>query len=525
MVLGACKEKDDQAAALADLQAQMEEMQKGREDSPLVEEPVKEEEKEEESETPKISESELPKISESEFSDLKIENKVLRGSVDRSKETLKKSESKIEELEKTLEELQKEFEEYRKKYVLKIRAKAEGMKLATLEIPSGKIYKDVVISEVTELRIKLRHAGGAASLNVDTAPSEWVEKYALVSKESLVPEPVASGDADGLEKAEMDASDAIAIITGDKGVGTGFFVEGKGGYYLYTAAHVLSGNEQLEVTTSDGRKFKNLGRLEIAEGEDLVRLAIGVVPKHALELPKLGQVQDGAEITAFGNSGGGGVVNQAEGTVNGIGDSSFEVTAEIIQGNSGGAIVERDTSVALGVVTHAIAARTDVWAQSTRFTKVRRFAARLDRPIEWKKTTVFDFLKEPKAIEEIDRVTRLIFALSMLQPSGRGLRLNTRVGGEVTAMDIFRENSNMRAVQDLLKMNKELGERKIGLSKADLKKQYASYYRDLLSGSKAQSYRFQNLTMSSFHKKRSQESLMWRAKAEEALVARVVAMR
>ena len=516
MLLGSCKQEDDQAVALADLQAQMEEMQKGNEYSPLVEEPLEEEEKEEE--------SELPKISESEFSDLKIENKVLRGSVDRSTETLKKSESKIEELEKTLEDLQKEFEEYRKKYLLKIRAKAEGMKLATLEIPSGKIYKDVVISEVTELRIKLRHAGGAASLNVDTAPSEWVKKYALVSKESLVPEPFTSRNADGSEKAEMDAADAIAIITGDKGVGTGFFVEGKGGYYLYTAAHVLSGNKQLEVTTSDGRKFKSFGRLEIAEGEDLVRLAIGVVPKHALELPLSGQVQDGVGITAFGNSGGG-VVNQAEGTVNGIGDSSFEVTAEIIQGNSGGAIVERDTSVALGVVTHAIAARTDVWAQSTRFTKVRRFAARLDRPIEWKTTTVFDFLKEPKAIEEIDRVTRLIFTLSMLQPSGSGLRLNTLVGEGVTAMDIFRENSNMRAVQDLLKMNEELRERKIGLSKADLKKQYSSYYRDILSGSKAQSYRFQNLTMSSFHKKRSQESLMWRAKAEKALAARVVSMR
>ena len=113
----------------------------------------------------------------------------------------------------------------------------------------------------------------------------------------------------------------------------------------------------------------------------------------------------------------------------------------------------------------------------------------------------------------------------MLQPSGSGLRLNTLVGEGVTAMDIFRENSNMRAVQDLLKMNEELGERKIGLSKTDLKKQYSSYYRDILSGSKAQSYRFQNLTMSSFHKKRSQESLMWRAKAEKALAARVVSMR
>jgi predicted nuclease with TOPRIM domain len=237
MLLGACKQKDDQAAALADLQAQMEEMQKEREGPLLVDEAVEEEDKGEGSDAPKISEGELE--------NLKIENKILQGTFDRSKETLEKSEGKIEELEKKLEKLQKEFEDYRKKYVSKIRAKAEGMKLATLKVPSGKIYKDVVISEVTELRIKLRHAGGAASLNVDTAPSEWVEKYALVSKESLLPEPDASGDADRLDKEEMDASDAIAIITGDKGVGTGFFVEGKGAYYLYTAAHVLSGNEKL----------------------------------------------------------------------------------------------------------------------------------------------------------------------------------------------------------------------------------------------------------------------------------------
>ncbi len=47
MLLGSCKQEDDQAVALADLQAQMEEMQKGNEYSPLVEEPLEEEEKEE----------------------------------------------------------------------------------------------------------------------------------------------------------------------------------------------------------------------------------------------------------------------------------------------------------------------------------------------------------------------------------------------------------------------------------------------------------------------------------------------
>ena len=177
------------------------------------------------------------------------------------------------------------------------------------------------------------------------------------------------------------------------------------------------------------------------------------------------------------------MINESDGKIQGIGVSSFEVSAEVIQGNSGGPVVSEDGQKALGLITHGIAARTDVWAEKTRFSKVRRFAARLDRSIVWKKTTLNDFLKEPEAIAEVDQVTRLIFALSVLSPGRNGLRLDTQVGGGSTAMDILTENRKMRAVRNLLKMNTELGSRKIGSSVADLKKQYSSYYREILSGS------------------------------------------
>lgn len=177
------------------------------------------------------------------------------------------------------------------------------------------------------------------------------------------------------------------------------------------------------------------------------------------------------------------------------------------------------------MVTHGIAARQDVWSTSTRFSKVRRFAARLDRKITRKKTTLSDFLKEPEAIEEMDQVTRLIFALSILSPGRNGLRLSTQVGGGSTAMDIFMENKNMRAVQSLLKMNTELGSRKIGLSIADLKKQFSSYYREILLGSQNQTRRFNEISMTSYHKSSAEESLEWRAKANKALAERISSMR
>ncbi|MDA8972946.1 hypothetical protein N9F37_01115 [bacterium] len=41
-------------------------------------------------------------------------------------------------------------------------------------------------------------------------------------------------------------------------------------------------------------------------------------------------MKNGDVIVAYGNSGGGGIINQSEGEVKGVGVNSFEVTGEII---------------------------------------------------------------------------------------------------------------------------------------------------------------------------------------------------
>ncbi|MDB4505527.1 hypothetical protein N9072_01415, partial [bacterium] len=101
-------------------------------------------------------------------------------------------------------------------------------------------------------------------------------------------------------------------------------------YFPTLAPHVLSGNGQLKIVDADGREYRRFGRLEAAEGEDLVRLAIMEVPSHSLELPQKDAVKNGDVIVAYGNSGGGGIINQSEGEVKGVGVNSFEVTGEII---------------------------------------------------------------------------------------------------------------------------------------------------------------------------------------------------
>ena len=141
------------------------------------------------------------------------------------------------------------------------------------------------------------------------------------------------------------------------------------------------------------------------------------------------------------------MINDSQGEVQAVGAESFEITAHVIQGNSGGPIIRKDTNVVLGLVTHGIQGRDDVFAENTRFSKIRRFGARLDREIKWTKISLSQFLKEPETLNEFDRTTRLLFALSVLRPTANGLRLTTVVNGRVSAMQIFNNIGTPRLFQ------------------------------------------------------------------------------
>ncbi|RYD18588.1 MAG: serine protease [Verrucomicrobiaceae bacterium] len=280
-------------------------------------------------------------------------------------------------------------------------------------------------------------------------------------------------DKDG--KVSHRITNSVIIIEGDKGVGTGFVVAVAGKKYLYTAAHVFAGNSRLTIRNAAGTEFKKFGDLQAAEGADLIRLEIQEDPADFLELAAVdAPLPINTEIVALGNGGGNGVVSVETGKILGTSGDQIEVDAEIIQGNSGGPVVELASGKVVGEATHLTNARKDIWSEGTRQGDIRRFACRLNKEWKWTTYKTGTFLADAKALEEFDELTRVCFAMAQLSPGESGLRLSAKVGGSATVLSIFENNKDNDLVRSLISMNSDLGSRKTSLSDAELTKKFRS---------------------------------------------------
>lgn len=276
-------------------------------------------------------------------------------------------------------------------------------------------------------------------------------------------------------KVSHRITNSVVIVEGDKSVGTGFVVRTEGKKYLYTAAHVFAGNNRLTIRNAAGKEFKKFGDLQAAEGADLIRLEILDDPADFLELAAVDvPLPINTEIAALGNGGGNGVVSVETGKILGTSGDQVEVDAEIIQGNSGGPVVELATGKVVGEATHLTNARKDIWSEGTRQGEVRRFACRLNKEWKWTSYKTGTYLADAKALAEFDELTRLCFAMAQLDPGESGLRLSARVGGNTTVLSIFDNNKDNDLVRSLISMNSDLASRKTSLSDAELTKKFRS---------------------------------------------------
>jgi serine protease Do len=315
---------------------------------------------------------------------------------------------------------------------------------------------------------------------------------------------------------------SVLIIEGDKGVGTGFVVATEGKKFLYTAAHVFSGNSKFTIRNAAGTEFKKFGDLQAAEGADLIRLEMLDDPADFLTLAAPdAELAINTEIAALGNGGGKGVISVELGKILGTSGNTLEVDAQIIQGNSGGPVVERASGNVVGEVTHLTDARKDVWAEGTRQGDVRRFACRLNKEWKWMTQKTGAYVADGKTLAEFDDYTRLCFAIAQLKPLESGMRLTTQVGGDMTAAAIFEQNKNSDIVKSLITMNNELAARKTSLSDAELIKKF----RSLLGQAEARATRSnealkpQNFAW--FHRNRAKVSVAARTESIAALKQRI----
>ena len=189
----------------------------------------------------------------------------------------------------------------------------------------------------------------------------WVpaEQPAKAAGSASIASPAApAAETQSLTPEQMEA---IVLIEGEEGVGTGFVARIRGVDFVVTNLHVIGGNEKLRITTVKGVTVPVSGIFG-AVGRDIAILRIegeNKVPPLVLTADPLRTAKLGDKIVVVGNRRGGGVATQLSGVVRGIGPDRLEVDAPFQPGNSGSPIVHLATGEVLGVASYSQTRKLD----------------------------------------------------------------------------------------------------------------------------------------------------------------------
>lgn len=207
------------------------------------------------------------------------------------------------------------------------------------------------------------------------AAAPWREAYATPLAATIAR---TTSDTTDIPFSETDIDDAIMIVSGDTGSGTGVLVKEGTNRYLYTNLHVIGGNRRITITDMSGRRYTPR-EIYAAPDRDLVRLVLNDPPPFALPL---GTARRNDNISVHGNAEGADVARVVSGTVLGMGPDTLEVSAEFVQGHSGSPIVAENGSI-VGIATYVTYPTTNFVNRDTDFVRVRRFGVRPDTVTTW----------------------------------------------------------------------------------------------------------------------------------------------
>ena len=198
------------------------------------------------------------------------------------------------------------------------------------------LAKDYITQAITETKAALAEYSSTPSTTtfVVTAPAAEPSRNAPTIKLSAA------------------QTQAVVLIKGDHGEGTGFLVKTADGPTVITNIHVLSNNPNLKIFTNSGQQITTVS-LKGAVDRDLAMFAIKDQNYSYLELATdVGAtVQTGDQVVTPGNSQGGEVMLNTGGKILGIGPDRIEISNPVFHGNSGGPIFHTKSGQVVGVVS------------------------------------------------------------------------------------------------------------------------------------------------------------------------------
>jgi len=258
--------------------------------------------------------------------------------------------------------------------------------------------------------------------------SSDVKKQAKESSSSQKKKPVPAPAAHSSSSInESDLMRSIVTVQGDNASGSAFIANVKGRLFLITNIHVIFDNEPKFLSISNEKL--EVGPPLLANDRDIALYELKNPEKlSALELEDdVVSLPPEEPLIVFGNSMGAGVNTRLKGNVKGVGPSTIEISAKIVPGNSGSAIIDFKTGKVIGVSTYGLSrAKASVMTKGTRFEEVRRFGTRVDN-LDLDALEPFDARKyaaDVKAYKELVALNELGYAFLSDIYAGKDGKLN-----------------------------------------------------------------------------------------------------
>lgn len=183
-----------------------------------------------------------------------------------------------------------------------------------------------------------------------------------------------------------------AIIRGDGGRGSGFFIRKNNQVFVVTCNHIALKLKNMKIYDTEGKKY------ECSKVLSAVDRDIAIIPIDDLDQQEIDKLQffDIAQsfkiynasdsLICYGDSEGRGVIVSCQGKILGKGGKFIEVDTPFVQGNSGGPLVDKKTGKVIAVASLLTGLQSNQWVKGTRFdassNQARRFGMRLDN-LDW----------------------------------------------------------------------------------------------------------------------------------------------
>lgn len=316
---------------------------------------------------------------------------------------------------------------------------------------------------------------------------------------------------------------AVLLIEGDVTSGRGSLIQADGKTWLYSTPQVFSGNSKFTIKGADGTALTKIGGFQMAADANLARVEIQQEMPTKFEFDAKASVDTTTPLVTVSAGSNGEAPQESDCRIARTVGNDFELTINTIPASYGCPLLSAQSGKVIAILGSGAAETAPTLWPNTQQAPVSdpiTRAARINRTIEWKPATIAAFLAERHKIDDINKTSRLLFAMAAVKVVGTSLQLNAALGsGGATVLKVLEQNAALPMVAELMKIQTDLDVKKMGIATNDIKRRLSSILSQAKTASARQIQEVKGSAFSSFHRPAAELALKWRAEAEQATTA------